>query len=121
MSIPPSWLQTKVTVTSRNNREIKLFFDVQALLNDFSYFFTWASGLLVTRVMPMIESEAGFHVGCGFASFTPPPLPRPPAWTWALTNDRVANSSAIFAILIRGEGRFAFRGWYIVHWNSSLA
>ena len=39
----------------------------------------------VLRVMPSIAFAIASHSARLFASFTPPPLPRPPAWIWAFT------------------------------------
>ena len=39
----------------------------------------------VTSVMPMMSLASFFTSSAERASFTPPPLPRPPAWIWALT------------------------------------
>ena len=48
----------------------------------------------VTRRMPRISS-ATFSASSGlWASFTPPPFPRPPAWIWALTTTTSVPSSA---------------------------
>src|SRR5450830_530703 len=45
--------------------------------------------------MPMIFLASSTASSGVFASLTPPPLPRPPAWTCALTTARPPNSFAI--------------------------
>jgi hypothetical protein len=39
----------------------------------------------VTRVMPRMALAASCAPWAPLTTFTPPPLPRPPAWIWALT------------------------------------
>src|SRR5690606_23304388 len=86
----------------------------------------WPSGPVwwVLSIMPSI-SEASALASAGLlASFTPPPLPRPPAWICALTtvtevpSSRAAASasSGVFATMPRGVGTPYFRKsslpWY---------
>src|SRR5512139_3673247 len=43
-----------------------------------------------------------------FANFTPPPLPRPPAWIWAFTTTAVPNSSAMISASAGVSATFPF-------------
>ncbi len=43
--------------------------------------------------MPRICEENFFTSSSDFASFTPPPLPRPPAWIWAFTTQTLPPSA----------------------------
>src|SRR5512140_2712395 len=43
-----------------------------------------------------------------FANFTPPPLPRPPAWIWAFTTTGVPNSSAMISASAGVSATFPF-------------
>ena len=49
----------------------------------------------VTSCMPMIALAASKASSGVFASLTPPPLPRPPAWIWAFTTALPPRSFAI--------------------------
>ena len=83
----------------------------------------------------MMESATVFTSSLLLASLTPPPLPRPPAWTWALTTTGKPNSSAILATssevsasLPRGVGTsyflnnsFAWYSWiFMGQWGKRL-
>src|SRR5512140_2727050 len=71
-------------------------------------FFPWGPVWWVTRVIPMIcfaYSRASAGV---FANFTPPPLPRPPAWIWAFTTTGVPNSSAMISASAGVSATFPF-------------
>ena len=62
--------------------------------------------------MPIIDAAIVFASAGDLASFTPPPLPRPPAWICAFTTvtfvpSSVAAASAcsgVFATMPRGTG-----------------
>ncbi len=56
----------------------------------------WPSGPVwcVTSCMPMICSAYSLTCSSDLATFTPPPLPRPPAWIWALTTHTGPPSSS---------------------------
>src|SRR5579885_1654585 len=75
--------------------EIKLASNIQSFLNqhlphDAPSGPVWC----VTRFIPRI-SPATFTASAGLcASFTPPPLPRPPAWIWAFTTTVPPSFSA---------------------------
>ena len=66
----------------------------------------------VTSVMPRIWLATRFHlIAAERASFTPPPLPRPPAWIWALTTTgQPPSPPATFSASIDAEGHPARRG-----------
>src|SRR5206468_3794132 len=49
----------------------------------------------VRSVMPRIRAAASSAAAGSSASFTPPALPRPPAWTWALTTTRPPRRAAM--------------------------
>jgi hypothetical protein len=48
----------------------------------------------VTSVVPIIWSATSATFAGELASLMPPPLPRPPAWIWALITQRVPPSSS---------------------------
>ena len=48
----------------------------------------------VTSVMPRILLASSFTSAIDLATFTPPPLPRPPAWIWALTTQTLPPSDS---------------------------
>src|SRR5438270_34550 len=65
----------------------------------------------VTRVMPIIFLVRSAASSASLASFTPPPLPRPPAWICAFTTTRPPNclaaaraSSGVSTTTPRGVG-----------------
>src|SRR3990172_573558 len=48
----------------------------------------------VISVEPIIWSASSATFSTEFATLTPPPLPRPPAWIWAFTTQRIPPSSS---------------------------
>ena len=81
----------------------------------------------VTSCIPRIAFAAASAASTVFTTFTPPPLPRPPAWIWAFTTTArlpllnsvfaaVSASSTVVAISPSGTGtpylrRISF-AWY---------
>src|SRR4051794_35561603 len=55
----------------------------------------------VTRVMPSIFWAASRAASAPLTTFTPPPLPRPPAWIWAFTTTVWLPVSAIRVLAAR--------------------
>ncbi len=78
----------------------------------------------VTSVMPRIFPASSLTSAGDLATFTPPPLPRPPAWIWAFTTQTLpprvsaalTASSTENAGMPRGVGTPNFRKsslpWY---------
>ena len=96
MSMPPSELAISVTRCVPRSTTMPTYssFLMSAPSSMSSRRTFWPCGPVwwVTSCMPSIWPESVFTSSTDLASFTPPPLPRPPAWIWALTTQTLPPS-----------------------------
>ena len=81
------------------DRDVQLLGDVGGLLDeDLADELPLGAGLVGDELHAEDLARRAARASSGdLASLTPPPLPRPPAWIWALTTHRPPSSSQIFA------------------------